>query len=360
MKILRLAALLALSSCATQPEPPGGEMGLPSAGAGPFRALVTGELGQSRSAPNALTDSRGYARDVAVIDLDGKPDTFEVAGFVAAAVKQNGVDPEPDTPTSTIVRYGAADARSFDRSATVVLTADAPWEGGVVSAPAVVRVDGALWLYYAAAGGIGLARGDAQGMAFTKEAGPVLAPAASGWEAGSVPKSPGVVRLDDGTFRLFYEVALADGSSAIGEASSKDGSSFDRIGDAPALSPSRGASDAGDAPYDGAGVGGPFPMLADSGAGEPILRVYYGAVDTTGKKTIGLAARYGKDEPLQRAVAPVFGTGKPLQPGEPCVLVFTSFALLFVTEQNSTTDEDPAVAAGVAPATAALPPPDIQ
>src|SRR5262245_8857772 len=109
MKLAPLLLLLALPACATIPEPPGGEKGLPNAGAGPFRALIAGEIGNSRSAPNALTDSRGFARDIAVIDLDGKPDTYDVAGFVAAAVKENGVDPERDTPTKAIVRYGALD-----------------------------------------------------------------------------------------------------------------------------------------------------------------------------------------------------------------------------------------------------------
>ncbi|APR77845.1 Beta-galactosidase [Minicystis rosea] len=360
MRLASLAFFLALSSCATIPEPPGGEVGLPTAGAGPFRALAVGELGQSRSAPNALTDSRGFARDIAVIDLDGKPDTYDVAGFVAASVKENGVDPEPDSPTRAIVRYGAIDARSFDRSAAVVLTPDASWEGGVVSGPAIVRVGTELFLYYAAAGGIGLARGDAQGTSFTKMDGPVLAPVTGGWEAGAVPRSPGVVRLDDGSFRLFYEVPLPNGGSAIGEAKSSDGSSFVRIGDAPVLSPASSASDAGDPPIDGASVGGPFPMLATSNVGEPILRVYYGAVDAAGKQTIGLAARYGVDGPLLRAAAPVYGTGKALQPREPCVVAFTGFALLFTTQQSSTTDEDPVIGAALAPATAALPPADVK
>jgi hypothetical protein len=147
MRHLALLPALLLPACATLPEPTGGDEGLPNAGAGPFRLLVSGEVGNQRVAPNVLNDSRGYARDIAVIDLDGKPDTYDVAGFVAAAVKQNGKDPTRDTPTSTIVRYGAVDGRSFDRSATVVLTADADWEGGVMGAPAVVRVGDELRLY---------------------------------------------------------------------------------------------------------------------------------------------------------------------------------------------------------------------
>lgn len=360
---MRLALLVPLAllsavacACATLPEPAGGDQGLPNAGAGPFRALTSAELGNNRSGPNGLTDSRDYARDIAVVDLDGKPDTFDVAGFVAASVKENGMDPTPASATRTIVRYGAVDGRSFDRAALVVLTSDAPWEGGVLAAPAVVRAGGELFLYYAAAGGVGLARGDAAGMSFTKVPGPVLAPAPSGWEAGTTPRSPGVVRLDDGTFRMFYEVPLASGS-VIGEARSSDGVSWARIGTGPALGGATGAPGTDDLLYDAAGVGSPFPMLATSGDGRPLLRVYYGATDAAGTRTIGLAARYGADGPLQRGVAPVFGTGKPLQPREPCVVAFTGFALLYATELSSTTDKDPAIAVGVAPATATLPPP---
>jgi len=261
-----LLVLLASTACAcaTIPEPAGGDVGLPNAGAGPFRPLTSTEIGNNRSGPNGLTDSRGYARDIAVIDLDGKPDTFDVAGFVAASITVNGMDPTPASPTRTIVRYGALDGRSFDHAALVVLTPDAAWEGGVLEAPAVVRAGSELFLYYAAAGGIGVARGDAAGMSFTKVPGPVLAPVAGGWEAGTTPRSPGVVKLDDGTFLMFYEVPLTSGS-VLGEARSSDGVSFTRLGSGPALGGATGATSAGDAGdllYDAAGVGSPSPMLA--------------------------------------------------------------------------------------------------
>jgi hypothetical protein len=356
----RLPVLALLGSltgaCATIPEAAGGDEGLPNAGAGPFRALTSAELGNNRSGPNGLTDSRGFARDVAVVDLDGKPDTFDVAAFVAVAVKENGVDPTPASPTGAIQRFGAVDGRSFDRAALVVLTPDAAWEGGVLASPAVVRAGSELFLYYGAAGGIGLARGGADGMSFTKVSGPVLGPSAGGWEAATTPRSPGVVKLADGSFRMFYEVPLPSGS-VLGEARSSDGVSWERMGSGPALGGATRVDDAGDVPYDAGGVGSPFPMLATSADGREILRVYYGATDSMGTKTIGLAARYGTEGALQRGVAPVFGTGKPLGPGEPCVVAFSGFSLLYATELSSTSDKDPAVAVGVAPATAVLPPP---
>jgi hypothetical protein len=354
------AATIGLAACATIPEPGGGGENLPSAGAGPFRALVQAELGNLRVAPNAL-DTDAFARDPSVVDLDGDPGTLAVAGYFGAAVAQGDTKPVATDPTRAILRFGALDGRSFDRAAEVVLEPTEAWEGGVLGQPsALLHDDGETWLYYAAAGGIGLAK-SGDGHTFTRVAGPILGPAASGWEASGIPASPGVVRLPDGSFRLFYEVTIAKDVQAIGEASSSDGVTWTRLGTAPALAPS--APRAGvDQPYDDASVGSPFPVLATSGDGRAILRVYYGASDQLGSAVIGLAARY-LDAPsakLQRATAPVFGTTKPLSPREPCVLAFPGFTLLFATEKSASNAAHPAVAVAAAPALAALPPPDPQ
>src|SRR5262249_48080754 len=161
----------------------GGGDALPGAGAGPFRALVDGELGNLLSPPYAVDDGKTFARDPAVIDADGDPGTLEVAGYFGAAVPQGMPDPGPDDPPRAIVRLGALDARSFDRAAETVLAPADPWEGGVIGEPAVIRRGGEIWLYYAAAGGIGLAR-SADGHAFTRVPGPVLGPVPGGWENG--------------------------------------------------------------------------------------------------------------------------------------------------------------------------------
>ncbi|MFO0759606.1 MAG: hypothetical protein U0359_24145 [Byssovorax sp.] len=356
--LLALVPLVALPACATVPEPGGGGDNLPNAGAGPFRLLVhndeVNELGNLRAAPNALDDDHTFARDPAVIDLDGDPGTYEVAIYVGVAVPQGDKDPTPSDPTRAILRFGAIDGRSFDRSAETVLVPEAAWEGGVIGQPSALRVGGEIWLYYAAAGGIGLAT-SADGHAFSRAPAPVLAPDASSWDGGAVPSSPGVVRLDDGSFRMFYATALPDGTSAIGEASSPDGRTFSRAGSAAALLP-RPVPDAGEEPYDTAWIGSPYPVLATSAEGRSILRLYYGARATKGPPVVGLAARFGAEGAFERAVSPVLGTGKALGPIEPCVVPFRDFSLIFATEQASTTLTRPVVAVGVAPATAALPP----
>ena len=351
-------AILFVAGCATLADGGGGDQNLPNAVGGPFRAIAGEELGNERSDPNGLDDATGFTRDPSVIDADGDPSTYEVMGFFAKTLETGG-EPDPRAPPTAIVRHRALDARSFDRAPEIVLEPAEPWEGGAVGAPSVLRVGKEFFLYYAAAGGIGLARSD-DGLAFAREPKPVLAEAPGGWEGGGVPQAPGVVRLWDGSFRMFYEVAEEGGIGRIGEAASADGLTWTRIGEGPRLEPSAPPTSGGEEPYDSAWVGAPFPILAESAQGRQIVRVYYAARDRQGKAVIGLAARIGPDGPLERAVSPVFGTSGSLSPRDPCVLDYGDFALLFITQRaaRSAAKDYPAVAIGVAPAQAMLPPPN--
>jgi hypothetical protein len=359
LALLVIGAAPGLCACGTLTNEGGGDVDLPNAGAGPFRALGEGELGNARSAPNALFDDETLPRDGSVIDLDGDTATLDVAGYFAANLEGEA----PGSAPTLIVRYGAIDARSFDRSAEVVLDPSAAWEGGTVGAPSAVRVGEEVWLYYAAAGGVGLAK-SSDGLTFSREEAPVLAPDAGGWERGAVPRSPGVAIAWDGSFRIFYEVDPdGDGRTRIGEARSADGVAWTRVGDGPALAPSAptaGASGATskDLPFDGEAVGSPFPVVVTSRTGARILRLYYGARDSAGGRAIGLAARFGDDGALERAASPVFGAGSSAAPREPCALVYDRFSLLFVTQRSAVGEETLAVAAGVGPGNADLPPPN--
>jgi hypothetical protein len=352
---LCLALGACLFGCATLPEPGGGGENLPSANAGPFREITDDELGNLRTAPNVFTDTRTYARAPSVVDLDGDPKTLDVYLYVGAAVPDRGEEASPDDPPTAVVRYGALDGRSFDRAADVVLEIQEDWEGAALGAPSALRVGSEIWIYYAAAGGIGLAR-SSDGLAFTRERRPVLEPAGTSWEAGATPRSPGVVRLSNGAFRMFYEVEMGGDATWIGEARSTDGVTWERRPE-PAIVPSKAGSDPS---YDVGSAGAPHPIETDSADGTKILRLYYGARDRAGLATIALAARFGDGEPFQRAVAPVFGTTNALTPTEPCVVEFADFTLLYVTQRtsNAATGQNPAVAGGVAPGTVTLPEPD--
>ncbi|EYF02491.1 hypothetical protein [Chondromyces apiculatus] len=362
MKSPRIAVcsfVVALAGCATLPSTSPGDDALPNAAAGPFRAIAQEELGATRVAPFTINDDTSFTRDPSVVDADGDPGTAVASGYFSATRVPEGETADPAAPPNAVVHHQAEDGRSFGRRATVVLEPEAAWEGDSVGAPSALRVEGEVWLYYAAAGGIGLAR-SSDGLAFTREEGPVLVAAPGGWEQGVVPAAPGVVRLPEGSFRMFYEVALPSGM-AIGEARSADGIQWERLGNAPALAPSPPAEEGEESPYDDAGVGAPAPALAISATGRPILRVYHAATSRAGRATIGLAARFldgaGNDAPLSRAIAPVFGGSASVLASAPWVTTHAGLSLLFA---NQRVDEDPAypaVAVGVAPADGALPPP---
>lgn len=348
--------MVPLAACATLADAASGDRDLPNAGAGPFRELKKGELGGLLIAPNVVSDGKTLARHPAVIDADGDPSTFAVIGYFAANV--NGEVPE-DAP-SRIVRGVAFDGRSFEREIEVVLEATEDWEYGEISSPSVLEVGGEVWLYYAGGVGIGLARSvDSQvftkvdGPPFFEEggAGPVLGMAKTGWDAYATPQSPSVIALGDEGFAMFYEVRVQSGAFQIGEARSKDGITWERVGDGPVLVTGEPGAEA----YDDARVGGPCAIAGETDLGRPLLRLYYSAENSAGNRTIGMAARFD-DGPFERAASPVLGAGSSRGPSEPSVIAFEGFTLLFATQDKSGTQEDPVVAAGVAPAQAVLPP----
>ncbi len=348
--------MVPLAACATLADAASGDRDLPNAGAGPFRELKKGELAGLLIAPNVVSDGKTLARHATVIDADGDPSTFAVIGYFAA--NENGEAPE-DAP-SRIVRGVAFDGRSFERETNVVLEATEDWEYGEISSPSVVEVGGEVWLYYAAGVGIGLAR-SVDSLAFTKVdgppffeeggAGPIFGIADAGWDAGATPTSPSVISLGDEGFAMFYEVRIESGKYAIGEARSKDGITWKRFGDGPVLVP----GEPGEEAYDDARVGAPCAIAGESELGRPLLRLYYSAESGAGKRTIGMAARFD-DGPFERAASPVLGAGTSRGPSEPSVIAFEGFTLLFATQDKSGTQEEPVVAAGVAPAQAVLPP----
>ncbi|MEZ4440776.1 MAG: hypothetical protein R3B72_16875 [Polyangiaceae bacterium] len=343
--LLAVLAVAPLGGCSTLAEAGGGDDDLPNARLGPFRALEQTELGAARVAPYAIRDDDDFPQDLGALDVDGDPATPAVWGFAAVVEIAAGVDPDPAAATNAIVRHVAEDGRSFARQRDVVLRPQEAWEGTRLGQPAPLAVEGEVWLYYAAEGGIGLAR-SSDGKTFTRsDAEPVLSPS-GGWEEGAVPASPTVLQLPDGRFDMIYEVTVA-GRALLGEATSPDGLRFTRVGDGPLLEPE--GADAG-------GTASPCSLLATTAEGRVTQLLYYGARDEDDQRAIALAGRFDTRDPFTRATALVYGGSDGAW--EPSVLRYRRFSLLFATQPAGADDAPyPAVAAAIAPATAHLGPP---
>ncbi|CAN5924236.1 hypothetical protein BH11MYX4_BH11MYX4_29490 [soil metagenome] len=351
---LRIVALSALAACATTGASGEGDRNLPTVGVGPFRKLAADEV--KEIAPFVFDDRVALYREPAVL-ADG------ASTLLYVVAKRAGAD--------VIVRTRADDGRAFYGATSdfgkvppVVLAADQAWEGPSVSGPFVLRTsDGGITLYYAAAGGIGVAR-SSDGLAFRKEAGPVLVrDAASAWETTEV-RAPSAYVLPDGRVRLLY----ASGSS-IGEAESTDGLHFTRL-DAdpttpsidPILSPAPAAAPGSllpheKPPFDTARVGDPCASLGTTPVGRLHVRVLYTGTDAAGVTAIGFAARFGDAGPLVRQSSPVYSVGA--KEAAPALLTSGDTSYLYV-QQDRRYDERltyTAIAAAFAPGSTHLPTP---
>lgn len=327
-----LLTLVALPlACATIGGPGLGDMDLPSSGVGPFRKLASSEV--QSTAPYLLDDPLVRWRDPGALVLGGT----EVALY---AVVDRDVAGET---REVIVRSRATDGRSFfggrgGQVPPVAVIADAPWEGRVVSGPAPVRVGSEIWLYYAAEGGIGRAR-SSDGVAFTKDAAPVLAN-----DATHAFHAPSVVVFPDGRFHLFVSAGNAF---------------YELTGDGKSFGPPAVVLDAAVVSTDaGAAVEtieDPAALVRVTAAGRTHLRVLY--TSTVGATSaIALAARYGDEGALARAqTGPVFSATETQH--SPAVAELGGYALLYVVDVRRNTTH-PSILGAVGPATVTLPPPD--
>lgn len=343
-----LAIALLAAACATTGADGQGNLGLPTAGVGPFRKLIETEV--PGIAPFVFEDPVALYRDPGAIAVGADVWLYAVA-------TRDGKD--------VLVRSRATDARSFygtsvdGRVPPLVLAADQPWEGGALSGPAIVRRGSEYLLYYAGAEGIGVAR-SSDGLAFTKEPGVVLAAGGGAWET-TPPRSPGPVVMPDGQVRLFYTAG-----DAIGEASSDDGVHFTRVDPLPAtpepepvLGPAPPAPPGSllpneKPPFDTARVADPSVLLRTTPAGRLHVRVLYRGETADGASTIGFAARYGEAGPLERQPVPVYSVG---QHERAPTFVELPYGTMLYVEQDRRVDADttyPGISAAFAPASDVL------
>jgi hypothetical protein len=359
--LVTLAALVAMGpSCATTGAEGVGDRNLPTTGVGPFRKLGTDEV--AGIAPFVVDDRVAVYREPAILAPEVPADDSPA---ILYAVARHPV-------ADVIVRTRADDGRAFfgtsgdfGKTPPVVLAADAPWEGPSLSGPFAVRVRAEILLYYAGAGGIGVARSD-DGLTFHKVAGPIFVrDPASSWETTEV-HAPSVYALPDGRLRLLY----ASGSS-IGEAESTDGIHFTRLdpdpstsGIEPVLGPSTPAAPGTllpneRPPFDTARVGDPCAAPRVTPEGRLHVRVLYTGTDGVGGTAIGFAARYGESGPLvrQTRAAPVYSVGA--KESAPALLELPGGSYLYVQQDRRVDDKVTytAIAGAFAPGSVKLPAP---
>ena len=337
-------ALLGTIACGTLASPGSGDLDLPTADVGPFSPLTQAEVAAGDIPPFVFLGQSAQYREPSAIAASADTSGPGVILYAVATTSSGNV----------IVCTRADDGVSFygdtvdqqnhpgDRP-PVVLRASQPWEGADLSGPSALRVGSEVRLYYAAAGGIGLARSTDGGLTFQAQPQPVLAPDHSaGWEF-TPPRAPTVAQLPDGTFDMLY----ASGD-AIGEAVSPDGvTGWQRVGPDPVLFASAYVDPSTlptgvPPPFDEGAVDDPLLVPSVDVAGKLVVRVLYtgysapiGAASRT--SAIGVAARYGTSGAFTKQSSPVYS----VQSGEaaPALLQFGGDqALLYVQQLNSTLD----------------------
>lgn len=293
-------SLGAATGCSLLGTPASEPEGLPHNGVGPFRDLTPQESGLSREGVVVL--HRGlllerpmeggrhlFYAGAAVRDEMPVDAGVDDAGLADAGVPDAG----GDAGTPTEIDWTRSDeGRRIYRSAprdddwgfvagSVVLAPEGgpAWEGGYVTDPWAVETDDGALLYYAADGGIGVARASSIDGTFTRSGdGPALAGAV---RCPSVVPTTGTPLEGEVAYLMAYE---ADGTVRL--AGSSDGLVFTDRGEVtiPAIV-RRDVRDGEEVE-----VGCPGMAVATPSTGRRFFRIYYESRRDNGARLIGLVA----------------------------------------------------------------------
>ncbi len=375
--MLRLAMAFALAGCSTLGTGPGQPEGLPHGGTGPFRLLTADEVDVPGVPAGQTLFDRSHAveggmvasghlfytgalvpppsRDAGMLDPDAGPpgDAGMLdpdAGFSGdAGVLALDAGTSPDAPRLPVPAWSAFAARGILRSpprangqrgfdeGTPALTATAEWEGGHVEDPwTVVDDDGHARLYYAAAGGIGLAEAPTVGGTFVSAGAPVI--------EGEGVRRPSVVRgLDDAGFLMLFERG-----GRIERAHSSDGRTWTQ--DGPVTLPALAARDERDDTE--VSVGSPGVVRARTSAGRTVLRMYYESRRGDGQVLIAMAGSFDGVS-FETLEVPVVESRSLRMPAP--LSQDERITLLYMSTARGGTPERGALVVGVAPGRITLP-----
>ncbi len=312
-----------LSACSTLGTPASPAGPLPHGGTGQFRALTVAEtmLGPSPAGITLMTGGRAiddampiqgnlfYAAatiaapvDAGVVD-GGATD----GGATDGGATDGGAGPDASVPTDAGVSADAAldagptpppgvdwarfQGRQIFRSVpgeawgfmpgTAVLSASEPWEGGYVTDPWVVRrADGRYLLYYAAAGGIGVASAASLDGPWVREGGAAVLPTTS----EGTPRRPSAVSsagLEGASAAMvvYYELA-----GSIRVATSADGIALTDAGSITTV-PIEARDDRDGVEVE---VGAPGAITVPTPAGRSVVRLYYESRRDNGVVLVGM------------------------------------------------------------------------
>lgn len=303
MKHAFLPLVWALGACSTIGSGPSQPEGLPHGGQGPFRLLSADELDVPPTPPGStLFDRERGIENGMVADRHlfyGGAEMLPVDMGDGGVDRDGGMAGPLELDVSLFEAWRIyrsrprAEGIGFD-SGEEVLVARESWEGGFVHDPwAVVRDDGSVLLYFAAVGGIGVARAESISTIFERvSSAPIIEGPA---------RRPSVIDARETAsahaFLMYFER-----NGAIFMAGSQDGIRFEELG-ALALPP-LAARDERDSTE--ISIGAPGALAARTGAGRSLVRVYYESRRASGQVLIGMAGSFDGTtfEPLELPVVP--------------------------------------------------------
>lgn len=357
---LALVVVALLTGCAALGKETPFSEPVSTSGVGPFRRLAPEEtrfLGRAIELGNVGVDRASFAGGSlfygAAAPIDPLPERNP-------ALPARDLDPGQFEPMR-IFRSSTETMFGFDVGSEI-LAASEPWEGGYVSQPwALEMADGSVRLYYAAAGGIGVAVAPSASGTFTRNGdGLVLANDLGIQEAGL--RSPAVTQLD-GTYYLY-----ADDGTQIWVATSVDGLAFTLLDtnaetasvDALTIPPRADEDDLEERAYVS-----PAATVATSPTGRTTLRLYVEAQqvaedgsDDDDRIILALGSLDGVT--FERARLPAHEG--PDAPGQPTLRPYqdgVSETLMYMTVSRGMTPQLRAVVLAVDPGRASFVPPEM-
>jgi hypothetical protein len=269
-----LVLALVAPACSAIGDPGGFPTEYPHGGTGVFRPLTPDESG--------IFDGRAIVLQGQALDASSVTEGHLF--YVAAPLLEMPPEIPMDHPTGEVF-WPAFGPRRIFRAAprenpgfsagSMVLAAEADWEGTDLLDPwVVIDDDGRARLYYAAAGGIGVAEASSIEGPYTRVGdGPILDASQA---ITGVPRRPSVVRGPDDAWWMYY-----DAGGAIGIARSEDGRAFTRVdGDpsTPAMDPAALGFDEGFPDVETSeelSVGAPGAVTVTTPIGRRLIRLYF-------------------------------------------------------------------------------------